>query len=51
MASLPELDHQLFHDLDVMRTGVLADEMWARIELLLPSSDGLRGDGGAIAAR
>ena len=33
----------MVHVLDVTRTGVLADEMWARIERLLPSSAGLRG--------
>jgi transposase len=33
----------LAHDFGVTRTGVLSDVMWARVEPLLPSSEGLRG--------
>jgi transposase len=33
----------LAHDFGVTRTGVLSDVMWARVDPLLPSSEGLRG--------
>ena len=37
--------------LGMVRTGVLSDQMWARVEPLLPSSDGRPGRPFAITGR